>query len=69
MLKTKFGRPEVEFDAANEEHRKAFSRFLETGSWGTSPYRFKVQTDGLTVVTRMNAMLIEYYTRKEFACH
>jgi hypothetical protein len=69
MLKTKIGRPQVEFDAANEEHRKAFSEYLETGTWGTCPYRFTLHTDGLAIVAKMHAMLTSYYTRKEFGCH
>ncbi len=62
-------RPKVVFDASNPEHRKAYYSFIETNSWGNSPFRFDVNdacrcfgnTKGI-----MDRQLIAYYLRNEF---
>lgn len=58
-------RPKVVFDASNPEHRKAYYSFIETNSWGNSPFRFDVKSFGNTKGI-MDRQLIAYYLRSEF---
>lgn len=60
-----FGRPYVEFDVHNKEHRKLLGRFIQTSSWGHSPYRFYV-TGHVNPVMAMREQLTQYYIAKEF---
>jgi hypothetical protein len=60
-----FGRPHVEFDVRNKEHRKLMGRFLQTNSWGHCPYRFYV-TGHVNPILAMREQLMQYYVAKEF---
>ena len=60
-----FGRPHVEFDVHNKQHRKLFGKFLQTHSWGHSPYRFYV-TGHINPMLAMREQLMQYYIAKEF---
>lgn len=60
-----FGRPYVEFDARNKEHRQHFTAYLQNNAWGNCPYRFFV-TGHLISVAAMRQQMLEYYTSKEF---
>lgn len=61
----KIARPRVIFDATNPEHRKAYYSFIETNTWGNSPFRFDVKCFGNTKGI-MDRQLISYYLRNEF---
>jgi hypothetical protein len=60
-----FGRPFVEFDVRNKEHRRHFTAYLQTNAWGDCPYRFYV-TGQIIPVSAMRQQMLEYYTSKEF---
>ena len=60
-----FGRPYVEFDVRNKEHRRHFARYLQTDAWGECPYRFYL-TGHLVPEIAMRKQLLDYYTSKEF---
>jgi hypothetical protein len=60
-----FGRPYVEFDVRNTNHRLYFTEYLQTNSWGHSPYRFHVPGQLISVAAMRQQMLC-YYTSKEF---
>jgi hypothetical protein len=57
----------VAFDPWLKEHRQIYYKFVESSSWGHSPYRFICPEDhGTDLVTMIQKTLIEYYVRKEF---
>lgn len=60
-----FGRPWVEFDVRNKEHRREFTRYLQTDAWGECPYRFFVEGQ-IMPEAAIRRQLLEYYTIKEF---
>lgn len=60
-----FGRPFVEFDVRNKEHRKHFTKYLQTNAWGACPFRFYL-TGHLVPELAMRKQLLDYYTSKEF---
>lgn len=60
-----FGRPFVEFDVRNKEHRRHFTRYLQTNAWGECPYRFFVPGQ-IIPVAAMRQQMLEYYATKEF---
>lgn len=60
-----FGRPHVEFDVRNKEHRKHFTRYLQTNAWGNCPYRFYVVGQLIPEIA-MRKQMLEYYANKEF---
>ena len=60
-----FGRPFVEFDVHNKEHRKHFAKYLKTNAWGECPYRFFVPGQMIPVAA-MRQQMLEYYATKEF---
>ena len=60
-----FGRPYVEFDVRNKEHRRHFTKYLQTNAWGECPYRFYL-TGHIVPEIAMRKQLLEYYTSKEF---
>jgi hypothetical protein len=62
-----FGRPYVMFDPKNRDHRKWFAYFVRTSSWGKCPVRFLTDDDHGNSVAIMHRMLVEYYTKREFA--
>jgi hypothetical protein len=62
-----YARPLVAFDPTLKEHRQIYYKFVESSSWGHSPYRFIVPEDnGADLVTMIQRALIEYYVKKEF---
>jgi hypothetical protein len=60
------GRPFVVFDAKNKDHRRWFSTFNQTLSWGTCPVRFVVNDDHGDLITMIQRELIAHYVNKEF---
>lgn len=62
-----YGRPWVAFDPSNREHRKHYSNFLRTGSWGGCPYRFVVSDDFGDNVTMIQRALLKWYSEDEFS--
>jgi hypothetical protein len=60
-------RPEVEFDVKNSEHRRLYSLFLNTHSWGHSPIRFITRPSYGIDKGVIDRKLLEYYTNKEFS--
>lgn len=60
-----FGRPYVEFDVRNKEHRREFARYIQTNAWGECPYRFRV-TGHIIPVAAMRQQMLDYYASKEF---
>lgn len=61
-----FGRPWVNFDAYNKEHRKWFADFQKYKTWGRCPVRFIVTDDAGDLLTMIRHRLIDYYIHKEF---
>lgn len=49
------------FDASNVEHRKLFSKFIQTNSWKHTNIRFKVELDYVDVPTTITNKLINFY--------
>ena len=60
------GRPWVVFDAGNNEHRRWYANFVETGTWGRCPVRFVVPDDHGNLITMIQRKLVEYYVKQEF---
>lgn len=61
----KFGRPVVEFDPANADHRRWLGEFTRTRSWGNCPVKFSTAGAGNTVA-QMQLRLLQYYSDREF---
>lgn len=61
-----FVRPTVYFNPNNKDHRQWLGQFHVNHSWRHCPVRFVVEDDYGDLLTQMNKMLIEYYTKKEF---
>lgn len=59
-------RPFILFDPANNQHRRWYSEFIKTGTWGRCPVRFVVPDDQGDLITMMQRSLIKYYVNKEF---
>jgi hypothetical protein len=59
------GRPYVEFDPTNEEHRRYFAQFVQHSAWKDCPYRFYV-TGVSFPIPAMQRMLLDYYATEEF---
>lgn len=68
MLKTWVinNRPYAIFDAANKEHRRAYSEFLRTKSWTSCPYQFVLEDPYFDLVANITYKLVDYYTKQEF---
>ena len=62
-----YGRPWVEFEVSNKEHRRYYAEFLRFNSWGHCPVRF-ILTDehGMDLPTMMKNRLCEFYVEQEF---
>jgi hypothetical protein len=62
-----YGRPWVEFEVSNKEHRRYYAEFLKFNSWGHCPVRF-ILTDehGMDLPTMMKNRLCEFYVEQEF---
>lgn len=59
-------RPGSVFNASDKEHRKAYYTFINTSSWGQSPYQFILEPGFEDVPTLCRHRLCEYYVTKEF---
>lgn len=60
------GRPWVNFDSNNKEHRRWFAEFQRRGNWSACPVRFILADDAADLVTMIQRRLIEYYVNREF---
>ena len=60
------GRPYTVFDPANKQHRRYYSEFVMTPSWGTCPVRFLVPDDHGDIITMIQRSLVKYYVEREF---
>jgi hypothetical protein len=70
MSKLQFiGRPWVDFDSSNKDHRRWFAEFQSHGSWGACPVRFVVSDDHGDLLTLIRRRLIDYYVSREFKKH
>jgi hypothetical protein len=61
-----FGRPWVNFDANNKEHRRWFAEFERSNTWGRCPVRFIVADDAGDLLSMIRHRLIDYYIDREF---
>lgn len=59
------GRPWVEFDPKNKDHRKWFLQFKQCGTWGKCPVRFIMEEHG-DLVSLIHNKLTTYYMEREF---
>ena len=61
-------RPVELFDPSKKEHRKHYSNFLKTKTWGQCPIAFEVVGDqsNNNLAFAMQRLLTEYYIAKEF---
>ena len=59
-------RPWVAFEASNREHRKWFSEFQQSGTWGHCPVRFIIADEQGDLVSMIQRRLINYYVGQEF---
>lgn len=60
------GRPWVNFDVTNKEHRRWFAEFQRHGNWGHCPVRFVVSDDSGDVLSMIRRKLIDFYVSREF---
>jgi len=60
------GRPYVVFDPNDKQHRRFYSEFVRTASWGHCPVRFVVPEDHGDLVTMIQRSLVKYYVEREF---
>lgn len=60
------GRPWVNFDPTNRDHRRWFAIFQRTGTWGGCPVRFIIADDSGDLLTMIRQRLIDYYVNREF---
>jgi len=60
------GRPFVVFDPNNQDHRRFYFDFVETGMWGRCPYRFVVPDDHGNLITMIQRSLVNHYVQAEF---
>ena len=59
-------RPFTVFDPTDSQHRRWYSDFVQSGTWGRCPVRFVVADDHGDLITMMQRSLIKYYVNKEF---
>jgi hypothetical protein len=64
-LISSFGRPIVDFDVENVDHRRWFAEFLATGSWRHSPVRFNINEEG-EMIPVIQRKIVAYYSAREF---
>jgi hypothetical protein len=60
------GRPYTVFDPSNKQHRRFYSDFVRTASWGMCPVRFVVPEDHGDLITMIQRSLVKYYVEREF---
>jgi len=56
----------VEFDPANQDHRKYYQEFLKSGRWSKGTPRFNLQRPYLSIPSMIVDVLMNYYLTKEF---
>ena len=61
------GRPWVQFDAKNRDHRQWYHNFIKVGNWSSCPVRFAMVDEHGDIVSSIERSLTEYYTKQEFA--
>lgn len=61
-----WGRPWAIFDSSNKQHRRWFTEFQRTRTWGHCPVRFVVDDEQGNLITMMQQQMIDYYVNKEF---
>lgn len=61
-----FGRPWVVFDATDKQHRRWFTEFQRTRTWGHCPVRFVIDEAQGDLVTLMQQQMITHYIDREF---
>lgn len=59
-------RPYAVFDAANEEHRRAYLQYLKTRTWAGCPYQFICEQPYIELPASINQKLVDYYMGLEF---
>ena len=60
------GRPYTVFNPESKQHRRYYSDFVRTHSWGACPVRFVVPEDHGDLITMIQRSLVKYYVEKEF---
>jgi hypothetical protein len=60
------GRPYVVFNPNDKQHRRFYSEFVRTASWGACPVRFVVPEDHGDLVTMIQRSLVKHYVEREF---
>ena len=61
-----YGRPWVQFDAHNPQHRAWFQEFQTTRTWGRCPVRFILAEASSNLITQIQRELVDYYVNTEF---
>lgn len=59
-------KPVVLFDATDEEHRRDYAKFIQTGSWAHCDRRYEVANKGGHSQGMIQRELLEFYMNKEF---
>ena len=67
MLKAWFlTRPYTVFKPENRDHREAYFKFRQTGSWQSSPYQFVLEETYSDIVAQIERQLCQFYAEQEF---
>lgn len=61
-----YGRPWVQFNAGNKQHREWFYKFQRERTWGHCPVRFILAEASSNLVTQIQRELVDYYVCSEF---
>lgn len=61
-----YGRPWVEFDVQDQQHRQWYFNFVKDNSWGRIPCRFTVSNEQGDLVSVIERKLNMFYIEKEF---
>lgn len=61
-----FGRPWVVFDVTDKQHRRWFTEFQRTRTWGHCPVRFITDEAQGELIVMMQQQMINYYIDREF---
>jgi len=61
-----WSRPWIVFDPANKQHRRWFTEFQRTRTWGHCPVRFVLDEPEGELITQIQNQLITYYINREF---
>jgi hypothetical protein len=59
-------KPQVDFDPANKQHRKAYCNFVQSGKWGEDAPKFFVDFPHTNLKDMLSAKVSAYYLNKEF---